>query len=156
MTRTCDVIVMMLLIVLHDSRLWSYDVMSFAHDSHYESWVSLMWCELRTWLIVWVMIRLGKLSSWLVRVSWWISHYDSLWVIEVMRLEETSHQGLGFVRNAYISQVLTRVVSSSRNHLSTFLYYTINSNLYSTKHDTWERDAVVSLERTWEDIYITR
>jgi len=34
-----------------------------------------------TWLVSWILIGYEVWRSWLVRVSWWISHYDSLWVM---------------------------------------------------------------------------
>ena len=55
-----------------------------SHMTHsYESWVSRMWSTSDTWLVLWVMIGLGMLRSWLTQVSWGISHYDSLesWVV---------------------------------------------------------------------------
>ena len=65
--------------VTHDCE--SHDVW-FSHMTHsYESWVSRMWSTLDTWLVIWVMIGLGMLRSWLSRVIWWISHYDSPWVM---------------------------------------------------------------------------
>jgi len=71
----------------------SDDVMIFTHDSYYESWVArmgLIWAHDRVYGF-WSMER--DVRSWLIRVSWWISHYDSLWVIEVMLREVMSHQG---------------------------------------------------------------
>ena len=59
----------------------SHDIW-LSHMTHsYESWVSRMWSISDTWLVLWVMIGLGMLRSWLLRVIWWISHYDSLWIM---------------------------------------------------------------------------
>ena len=73
----------------------SYDVMTFAHDSYYKSWVSRM-------RLIWAHYRVygfGSMErdvrSWLIQVSWWISHYNSLWVIGVMIREVMRHQGYG-------------------------------------------------------------
>ena len=76
----------------------SYDVW-LSHMTHsYESWVSRMWSVLDTWLVTWVMIGLGMLRSWLIRVIWWISHYDSLESWVAWR-EGMSH---GWGKNPYI------------------------------------------------------
>ena len=47
----------------------------------YESWVSHIWSDLDKRLVLSVMIGFGILRIWLLRVSWWISHYYSLGVM---------------------------------------------------------------------------
>ena len=49
------------------------DQIIFAHDSHYESQVSLRWRTMRTWLVLCFMIGLRYVVHWLIRVIWWIS-----------------------------------------------------------------------------------
>ena len=75
--------------MMYDFRTWLIS---------YESWVSHMWFTLNTWLVLWVMIGLGMWRSRLLRVNWWISHYDSLesWVAWC---GSTSH---GWGKNTYI------------------------------------------------------
>ena len=60
----------------------SHNVWLLHMTYNYKSWVSRMWSISVTWLVLWVMIGLGMLRSWLIRVIWWISHYDSFesWV----------------------------------------------------------------------------
>jgi len=88
--RTCESLVDYdWLMVSWLTMVMSYDVMTFAHDSYYESWVSRMW-------LIWAHDRVygfgwmeRDVRSWLIRVSWWISHYASLWVIGVMLRDVT-------------------------------------------------------------------
>ena len=50
-----------------------------AHDLVYEFWLVF-----------------GTSRSWLIQVNWWISHYNSLWVMSRVTWS-MSHTGLGFV-----------------------------------------------------------
>ena len=74
--------------VIHDCE--SHDVWFSHMTQNYESWVSRMWSTLDTGLVLWVMIGLGMLRSWLMRVNWWISHYDSRWVMSRVTQEYES------------------------------------------------------------------
>ena len=78
----------------HDSQLWSYDVWLSPMTHSNESWVSRLWPSQSTWLVLWVLIGFGMLRSWLIAVSWWISHYESLWVMSCVT-RSMSHIGLG-------------------------------------------------------------
>jgi len=86
----------------------SYDVMIFAHDSYYESWVSRMW-------LVWAHDLVYELSMdfalWLT-----MSHRGLCsarwWVTRVRVVGRCLYKALGSDQE----------IGSSRNHLSTFLY----------------------------------
>jgi len=74
MTRTCVsslcynwLMFLWLTIVSHN------DVMTFAHDSHYESRVPRRWRTLRTWHVLCFMIGLQYVAQWLIGAIWWIS-----------------------------------------------------------------------------------
>ena len=99
----------------------SYDVMTFTHDSHYESWVSPMWLIWAQDLVygLWLVNGLLYCDSY----ELWdgfdaMTHYESLklcyagwWVTKVSVVGRCLCKGLGSDHER----------GSSRNHLSTFL-----------------------------------
>ena len=100
----------------------SYDVMTFAHDSYYESWVSPMWLVWAHDLVYEVWLVNGMLcddsyESSMDFTLWLTTSHRSLcsarwWVTRVRVVRRCLYQALGFNQG----------IGSSRNHLSTFLY----------------------------------
>ena len=78
----------------HDSWLW---VMGFTHVTHLGHITGFMCFD---WF--------GTLRSWLIGVHWWISHYDSLWVMSCVT-RSTSHTGLGLREGPTIRRGLSRL-----------------------------------------------
>ena len=101
-----------------------YDVMTFTHDSHYESWVSRMW-------LVWAH-DLGYKSSMDFALWLTMSHRGLCsarwWVTRVRVVGRCLYRALGSDQE----------IGSSRNHLSTFLYsrYCNTITLYSLYQKT--------------------
>ena len=111
----------------------SYDVMTFAHDSYYESWVSRVW-------LVWAH-DLGY-EFWLVNGMLGNDSYESL--MDFALWLTMSRRGLCSARwwvtkDRVVRRCLYKAlgsdqeIGSSRNHLSTFLYsrYCNTITLYS-------------------------
>jgi len=103
----------------------SYDVMTFTHDSHYESWLSRMW-------LVWahnLVYEFWLVNGMLCDDSYKSSMDFALWLT-------TSHRALGsarwwVTRDRVVRRCLYKAlgsdqgIGSSPNHLSTFLYFKI-------------------------------
>jgi len=118
----------------------SYDVMTFAHDSYYESWVSRMWLIRAHDLVyeLWLvngMLRDDSCESSMGFALWLtMSHRDLCserwWVTRVRVVGRCLYKALGSDQE----------IGSSRNHLSTFLYLrycnTITFTFFSTKKPT--------------------
>ena len=111
----------------------SYDVMTFAHDSYYESWVSRMW-----------LVRAHDLfyGFWLVNGMWCDDSYEllmdfALWLTTSQR--DLCSTRWWVTRDRVVRRCLYKAlgsdqgIGSSRNHLSTFLYsrYCNTITLYS-------------------------
>ena len=111
----------------------SYDVMSLAHDSYYESWVSRMWLVwahdlvYEFWLVIGILGNDSYESSMDFALWLTISHRGlcsaGWWVTRVRVVGRCLYKALGSDQE----------IRSSRNHLSTFLYsrYCNTITLYS-------------------------